>query len=68
MGKITLGKVLAVSLVLFVYIYLYTHGGLSYRESLSMLLGGLMMFAVQDAFDDEDYFETTMEEASDEKH
>jgi hypothetical protein len=33
-----------------------------------MLLGGLMMFAVQDAFDDEDYFETTMEEASDEKH
>jgi hypothetical protein len=68
MGKITFEKIGVVSLIVFAFLYLREHGGLSYRESLSMLLGGLMMFAVQDAFDDEDYFETTMEEASDEKH
>lgn len=69
MSKIALEKVLVVLMIMFAYIYLYTHGGISSRESLSMLLGGLMMFAVQGAFDEEDEdFETTMEEKSDETH
>jgi hypothetical protein len=68
MGKITFEKIGVMSLVVFAFLYLREYGGLSYRESLSMLLGGLMMFAVQDAFDDEDYFESTMEGKSDETH